>query len=134
ADRSKVLRMREQNGPVIADPLMKVNRALRCICGKVWSHIVDSECHDRYAFRGFTPRSNFISDWANKRKPTQLKALGGFCVFLEVFAPIRSLTPSLGYSNSSTSRSCWASSSSLQIFCTAASLASIKQVGLTAVY
>jgi hypothetical protein len=75
--------MGEENGPIIADPFMKVDGALRCLSGKVWSHIVDSECHVRCAFRGFTPCSIFWCQWADKRKPTQLKSFGWVLRLLE---------------------------------------------------
>src|SRR5579883_3124500 len=39
----KVLRVGEEHSPVIADPLMKMDRALGGFCRKVWSNIIETK-------------------------------------------------------------------------------------------
>ena len=43
ADRREVLGVREENRPVVSDPLMKVDGSLRGLCGKVGSYVIDAE-------------------------------------------------------------------------------------------
>ncbi len=43
ADRGKVLRVREQHSPIVADPLVKVDGAVRCFRREIGSYIVDTE-------------------------------------------------------------------------------------------
>jgi hypothetical protein len=40
--------MREKHGPVVADPLMEVNRALRRVSGEIGSYVVDPKRHLLY--------------------------------------------------------------------------------------
>jgi hypothetical protein len=37
ANGSEILWMRKQNGPTVADPLMKTNRAVGCVGCEIWS-------------------------------------------------------------------------------------------------
>src|SRR6185436_11986274 len=45
AHRREVLRVREEDGPAIADPLVEVDGALGGLCREVRRLAVDSECH-----------------------------------------------------------------------------------------
>jgi hypothetical protein len=42
ADRREILRMREEDGPAVADPLVEIDRPLRRFGGEVRGDIVDA--------------------------------------------------------------------------------------------
>src|SRR6266436_7770439 len=45
-DRGEVLRMREQDGPPVADPLVEIDPALRAVRGEIGSFAVDPQGHE----------------------------------------------------------------------------------------
>ncbi|MNL53853.1 hypothetical protein D3C87_1771340 [compost metagenome] len=47
ADWREILRMREQDGPGIADPVMELDRAFRGFRLEIRCDVVDCKCHDR---------------------------------------------------------------------------------------
>ena len=42
-NRSKVLRVREENRPVVADPFVEADRAVSGLCCEIRSNIIDTE-------------------------------------------------------------------------------------------
>ena len=57
AHRGEVLGVREDHAPAVAQPLVKIDRANRGLCGEVRGNIVDAERHriflvERIWFRG----------------------------------------------------------------------------------
>ena len=45
ADRREILGMGKQHGPIIADPLVKLNFAARRLCCEIRSSVIDSQGH-----------------------------------------------------------------------------------------
>src|SRR5947207_5645198 len=48
ADRGEVLRMRKQNGPRVADPIMETDPALGSFCFKIWCCIANLHCSSSF--------------------------------------------------------------------------------------
>ncbi|MCY1350079.1 hypothetical protein D9M69_363020 [compost metagenome] len=65
ADRGEVLRVGEQDGPLVADPLVEVEGAFGGFCGEIGGFVTNADCHVRPPFcwlvgcrrRGRCPRA-----------------------------------------------------------------------------